>query len=291
MKQKKASGRLANLYPSMESKPPDTEPGGLMRTGSKPGVLNGMKYGLHNDSDTQRKSKVWKFARFLAVLKRTILTYTFTVFIYNIYDKKKKGDRLMRNGRPLQAASVYKTALGKIKQPKWFYDSKFMIRESIFEDRSAVDAMNVLTCKLLAGLAAATLRSHKYKEVIQLTDSALKCSIGSSDCPHGIWDFCSHRYEIGCRGWEGHRKFDLVRLHYCRDLSLHRLGDTVSAIEHMEKALNLDPGDGTVFAQLTLLKQQQQEIQEEARKKRLYKLNGPQKKLYVKQARRKTMKL
>lgn len=192
----------------------------------------------------------------------------------------------MRNGRPLQATSVYKTALNKIKQPKWFYDSKFMIRESIFEDRSAVDALNVLTCKLLAGLAAAALRSHKYKEVVQLTDSALKCSIGNSDCTHGSWDFCSHRYEISRRGWEGHRKFDLVRLHYCRGLSLHRLGDTVSGIEHMEKALSLDPGDGTVFAQLTLLKQQQQQVEEEARKKRVNKLNVLQKKLQVKQARR-----
>lgn len=194
----------------------------------------------------------------------------------------------MRDGRSLQAASAYKTALDKIKQPKWFYDSEIMMRETNFGDHSAVDALNVLTFKLHAGLAAAALMTHKYEEVVQLTDSALKCSSPYSTCTHRTWNFCSHTYRSGRGDWKEDQKLDLVRVHYSRALSLHRLGDTVSAIEHMEKALSLDSGDSTVFEQLTLLKQHQQMVVEEARKKRLDKLNAPQKKLYIKQARRKT---
>lgn len=225
--------------------------------------------------------------KFLTILNISILTHPFAELIYKIYDTKKKGDRLLRNGCSLQAAAVYKTALDKIKRPKWLYDSKVMIKYASFGDHSAVDAMNVLTFQIQAGLAAAALRSHDYKEVIQLTASALKCDSESSDCTHKRWDNCSHTYKRGQKNWEKDQKLDLIRVHFSRALSLHRLGDTVSAIEHMEKALSLDPRDGTVFAQLKLLKKQRL-VQVEVRKRRLDKLNGLQMKLLIKQARRRT---
>lgn len=225
--------------------------------------------------------------KILAVVKRSRLTHTFAGFIHTIYDEKNKGDQLMKNGRLLQAASAYSTALDMIEQPKWFYDLKFRIRELIFEHYSAVDAMNTLTFKLHAGLAAAALKSHNYEEVVQLTDSALECRNFYVSCTNHKWDSSGHMSETSCMDWVEDQKLDLVRVHYSRGLSLHRLGNPMSGIEHLERALSFDPGDSTVSAQLTKLKQQRRMVVER-QQKRLEKVNDQQRKLYTKQARRRT---
>ena len=70
-------------------------------------------------------------------------------------------------------------------------------------------------------------------------------------------------------------------------MALYHLGDTATAVKHMEEALGLDPGDNHVFEKLTMLKQ---ELAKEAaaRKLRLEKLNRSQNQLRKKQERRRT---
>ena len=203
---------------------------------------------------------------------------------------KKKGDRLIRSGRSILATSAYKTAIEKLERLKnHSYRHYFLLTANPLQSRRALDAIHTLSFKLHAALAAAGLMYRKYEEVGRLTESVLARGSNYDLCVHGLWWGCDYMYCYVERDWAKHLKLDLVKIHYCRALSLHHLGDTVSAIEHMEEALSLDRGDGTVFAQLVLLKQQQlaeAEAEAEARKQRLESLNGLQIKLRKKQARR-----
>ena len=47
---------------------------------------------------------------------------------------------------------------------------------------------------------------------------------------------------------------DYANIHYNFSLGLKHIGETVRAVEQMEKALEFDPGDGTAFAKLMDLK-------------------------------------
>ena len=197
-------------------------------------------------------------------------------------NQMNKGDRLLRNGSSNLAASTYLTALSKLKSLNQDNDLYFTLRSTKFEGYYAVNAFKALRFKLQAGTAAAYLMSRNYKEVCQMTDAALTCNNAHRGCTHKpISICCSHMYYSAKQDWVEDQKLDYVKIHYCKALALKHMGDTVLAIEHMEKALAFDPGDGTVYAQLMLLKGKLEE--DAARKARLEKLNARQNQLRRKQ--------
>ena len=73
------------------------------------------------------------------------------------------------------------------------------------------------------------------------------------------------------------------------------MGDTELAVKDMEKALDLDPGDGTTYAQLVLLKRKLEEknsrLRDRIRRKREKRLHVEQDQLRKKQERRRAKAL
>lgn len=126
--------------------------------------------------------------------------------------------------------------------------------------------------------------SRKYHDTIQLTEDALRPN--DTHMYHAYDDDNSYYQSYW---WDGHKwaedqSFGAARIHYCKALALKYTGDTAGAVEHMEKAVEFDPGDNQAFDQLKLLKLEL----EQQRAKRMEKLNAPQIQLREKQARRKT---
>ncbi len=204
------------------------------------------------------------------------LTFSSAGKLLVVCNWKKKGDALIRSGRSILAASTYQTALHKLSLLTQTSDVYFTITGDFYGGYSAIDAINSLKLKLSAGRAAACLMSRKYEEVVQLTDSVFNSSLTPDDLCH-----CRRR-RIFCdkeRHWMDEHKLDYMKIYYCKAQSLKHSGDTKGAIQHMEKALHFDPGDGTVFTQLGLLKLQRRE-------QRAKKLNSLQNQLRKKQARR-----
>lgn len=200
---------------------------------------------------------------------------------------KRKGDRLIRNGSSNLAASTCQAALSKLDllKDRPIY---FSMRSTAFEGFRSKDAINALSFKLQASLAAALLMSRKYEEVDQRIDFALKCDQADTNCAHKkSCPHCSLAYSDYNRDWIEDQKLDYLRIHYCKAIALKNLGDTTQAVVHMEKAQGFDPGDGHVFAQLVLLKQKLEEDKARAREQRLGKLNTQQSRLRRKQIDRK----
>ena len=171
---------------------------------------------------------------------------------------KKKGDRLIRNGSSNLAASTYQAALSKLDLVN-DCPLSFSLRSTEFEGFRSKDTINALSFKLQASLAAALLMSRKYEEVDRRADSALKCSGTRTDCTHKFFPHCSLAYDDDNRNWIEDQKLDYLKIHYCKAIALKNMGDTTQALVNMEKAQGFDPGDGTVFAQLVVLKQKVEE--------------------------------
>ena len=226
---------------------------------------------------------------------RRRLTNSTSEIIQVVSNWKRKGERLFRSGRSYLAASVFQTAFKKLEWLSYNHDLNFAVIANTIKEMNAVDAVQILAFSIEAWLAAASLKSRNYEEVVTQTDSALKCD----DEEHSYIYRCESSYSrfynsIYSRfqdsyddGWEEDRKLDYLRIHYCRAMALYHLGDTVTAVKHMEEALRLDPGDNAVFEKLTMMKQ----TLKSARKPRLEKLNRPQNRLREKQARRRTKNL
>lgn len=201
-----------------------------------------------------------------------------------------KGDRLFRSGRSYLAASVYQAALKKLESLHCADILDSITTAKTFRRFSAVDARKILAFQIGACLAAASLKSRDYEEVVAQTASILKCDNERHSLIYRFHKYCSHSYWSSAGHWAEDQKFEYVRIHYCRAMALYHLGHTLSAAEHMEAALLLDPGDNNVFEKLTMLKQtlaKQNLAKEAARKQRLEKLNRSQIQLRKKQARRK----
>lgn len=182
---------------------------------------------------------------------------------------KAKGDRLLRNGRSDLATTKYEAALLKVEAIRQHRDLDCMINTGTFKDYDAIDGINVLTFRTYAGMAASLLMSRKYKDVIELTDVALQ----RNQYRQGALDHC-YMQDYLCDGydWALDQRFDYAGIHYCHAISLKKRGDTSGAVEHMEKAVEYDPGDGQAFEQLQILKRKQE--REPATKTK--KLNTPQ---------------
>ena len=197
--------------------------------------------------------------------------------------RKKKGDAFIRRGHSILAASTYQTALHKLRLLTQTSKIHFKMTGNFYVGYCAFAAINSLKLKLSAGLAAASLMSRKYEDVGQLTSSVLKCSLAADDCREQRYCDCMSNLFDPERNWMDDHKLDYLKIYYCKAQSLKHSGDTKRAIQHMEKALGFDPGDGTVFTQLGLLKQQRLAEREQRAKK----LNFLQNQLRKKQARRK----
>ena len=201
---------------------------------------------------------------------------------------KRKGERLFRSGRSYLAASVYQTALKKLeilnRNHDLFY---YIIKAQSFQGYGALDAIKILTLRIEACLAAASLKSREYKEVVAQTDAVLKCTNERCSHIHRSPGQCSHSYRYLDGRWLEDQKLEYVRIHYCRAMALYHLGDTATATNHMERALHLDPGDNIVLEKLTMLRQKlAEEPAQRLRNLRLEKLNSSQNQLRKKQARR-----
>lgn len=180
------------------------------------------------------------------------------------YNWQSKGDQLLRSGRSDLASSKYKSTLLRMDLIDQEVDRNFTLNSGAFTDYRIVDATKALRFKVQASVAAAFLMSRMYKEVIESTDVALTCSYTYCDCKDVYSNNHCRVYGSGDRNWVEKHKLDRLKIHYCKALALNHMGDTVHAVENMERALVFDPGDGTVFAQLVLLKRRLEE--ENARK-------------------------
>lgn len=126
------------------------------------------------------------------------------------------------------------------------------IHSGTFAGYYGKDGIAALTFRLQASLAVCYLKSECYDDVILITDAALKISHDYRDSTH------AYNREFR-RKWREDQRLDYQRVHQCRALAHKHMGDMVQAVEHMEKALEFDPGDGNVFAQLGRLKEQLEE--------------------------------
>lgn len=162
---------------------------------------------------------------------------------------RRNGDRLLRNGRSELATSSYKTALLKLESlHPGYFDT---LTSDTFKGYWAEDAIKILKFKLQASVAASYLRSHRYKDIVKLADDVWKCCLYPSRCSHEYSD-CDC---VKCWAKTSEQsKDDEVKAHYCYSLALMQTGDTSGAIEQMEKALEFDPGNGTVLSQLMNLR-------------------------------------
>ena len=50
------------------------------------------------------------------------------------------------------------------------------------------------------------------------------------------------------------QRLDYAKAYYCNSIALMRIGETVRAVERMEKALEYDPEDSAISAQLMILR-------------------------------------
>ena len=168
-------------------------------------------------------------------------------------------------------------------------DLYFRIKAKCFQGYPAIDAIKILAFRIEASLAAASLKSQDYKEVVAQTYAVLKFNEESLTGKHPWGKDCSHSYIYSKGYWLPNQKLDYLRIHYCRAMAFYHLGDTVTATWHMEHALHLDPGDNHVFEKLTMLQQklaEESQIFQRLRNLRLEKLNSSQNQLRKKQARR-----
>ena len=192
-------------------------------------------------------------------------------------NRKAKGDLLLRDGRPDLAATKYKTAISKLDALSHNRRLSFEIECEDFPGHMrCVDAVNALRSQTQACVAGAYLNARRYKDASDWSHAVLNCDHFSSKCHH--WN----------DNWEGERRPDHIKLHFCRGVALGRLGDTDGALEELEKAHGLDPGDVYVNLQLQVTREKREEVNNYIIKEKRMKLNAQQSKLYKKQQKRKS---
>ena len=132
-----------------------------------------------------------------------------------------------------------------------------IISSGTFEGYTIKDGIKSLEFKVVASIAASYLQSERYEVVIECTDGLLKCDFDSyepSKCRYQAE--YKHRcvYEDYERDWAKDQRLDYAKVYYCNSIALMRLGESVRALERMEKALELDPEDSAISAQLMILR-------------------------------------
>ena len=218
-----------------------------------------------------------------------MLTSSISVTMEVVCNWMRKGERLFQSGRSYLAASVYQKALKKLEDLNNNHYSDFEDSWIIFQGHWIVDMMKKFAFKIEACLADANLKSRDYSGVITWTYPNLTIDDGisslTSSLTYRCHASCNHSYAGGFpESLAEEQKHNYIRIHYCRAMALYHLYDTKAAIEHMEEAHTLDPGDGHVFEYLTMLKQK---LADEVFYRRQW-LNKLQIKLQKKQSRRRS---
>ena len=135
----------------------------------------------------------------------------------------------------------------------WLEDHRelyFGIDSGPFAGYRGTSGVPALTFRLQASLAASYLMAGRYDDVILLTDAALDTSEDYREVT-----YYHHDRELK-RKWREDQRVDYQKVHQCRALAHKHMGESLQAVQSMEKALSFDPGDGDVFAQLMQLKKQ-----------------------------------
>lgn len=208
---------------------------------------------LRSEKENEKTEGIETPDRKTLVSERRRLTGLFIALLLVACNWKDKGDRLLRRGRSELATSTYKVALSKIDSMGRHRNLYFDMKLGKFAGHCASDSTDALKFKLQASVAASYLMSRRYQDVIQSTDAALECCRDWRDCTHNHYRGCRHTYWDPNRDWRNDQKLDYLKAYYCKGLAHKHMGDTVRAVENLEKALSFDPGDGNVFAQLALL--------------------------------------
>ncbi|KAM0798573.1 hypothetical protein BDR22DRAFT_858927 [Usnea florida] len=168
-----------------------------------------------------------------------------------VYNRKTKGDQLLRSGRSNLAALKYQAALSKLDLLTQTDPDHFPLKTTTYRGYDSIDVINFLTFKLQANMAASCLMAQKYEEVELWTSTALNCDHWAWGCPHKYYQRFFQEKE---HNWKEDQRLDFLKIHYCKAMARKHMGDGAGALEHMEKALTFDPGDNTVYSQLMLLK-------------------------------------
>lgn len=119
-----------------------------------------------------------------------------------------------------------------------------------------LDRINALRFKVQASMAASYLKSRRFADVIKCTDDILRCNYDPLSCRHNGSDYYTHKYWGWGHDWATDQRLDYAKAYYCNSIALMRVGETVRAVERMEKALEFDPEDSGISAQLMILKRQ-----------------------------------
>ena len=158
------------------------------------------------------------------------------------------------------AISTYQTTLSKmelLKQKLIWWE----ISSGIFEGYSSFDGIRALTFKVQASIAASHLKSRRYEDALNCTDDLLRCDYDPLSCRHReCRDTHTHEYGDHKLDWKKDQRLDYAKAYYCNSIALMRSGETVRAVERMEKALEFDPEDSAISAQLMISRREAEKI-------------------------------
>ena len=151
--------------------------------------------------------------------------------------------------------------MGSLPEGLFYWD----IGSGKYQGHPIRNGIKILRFRLQASLAASYLMSQRYKDVIKLAESFLKWRLFPSSRRRWLK---AHGHNPWRDRTNDYSSYD-VKAHYCYSLALMHMGNTSGAIEHMEEALELDPGDGTVSAQLMLLRSKAEREKSQTRKNKV----------------------
>lgn len=154
------------------------------------------------------------------------------------------------------AISTYQTTLSKMESLRVSQDMNWeTITYGTFEGYRFRDGIKSLTFKVRASIAASYLKSQRYADVISHTDDLLRCDYDPSSCTHYEDDESMHTYIFYNQSeWVKDQGLDCAKAYYCNSIALMRVGETARAVERMQRALEFDPEDSAISAQLMILK-------------------------------------
>ena len=128
------------------------------------------------------------------------------------------------------------------------------IRSGTFKGYIVRDGIKALNFKVQASIAASHLKSRRYEDVIKWTDDLLRCDYDPSNCRPDERGDHTHVHMEYIHDWAKDQRLDYTKLYYCNSIALMRIGEIGRAVERMEKALEFDPEDSAVSAQLMILR-------------------------------------
>ena len=128
------------------------------------------------------------------------------------------------------------------------------IRSGTFKGYTVRDGIRALNFNVQASIAASHLKSRRYEDVIKCTEDLLRCDYDPSNRRLDECGDPTHVHMRYMHDWAKDQRLDYLKAYYCNSIALMRIGETVRAVQWMEKALEFDPEDSAVSAQLMILR-------------------------------------